>query len=298
MKLKDGKVWAVVVVLIMVAASAFAVVTFFTPDPPQTVSPGDDVSVNYIGFVNVTGTPHVFDTSEWSVAIDNTTYPKVAWFTMRAESAYDPLNFTAGNGQVVIGFDQGVLGMEEGETKTILITPEQGYGQMDTNKLVKFNLTSSVPLFVETTTSLFKTKFGVDAVNGLTVKDPNYKWDVSVLNVDSTANRVLYKNMAASNETYTVFSNSASTFETGWKIEIGQVNTTADNGNGTITFTNQVQDDESWDIVGYDTFSGTSSMFVLIDIDTANGTAVKNFNSPLKGQDMTFQVTMLNIKSP
>jgi hypothetical protein len=133
MKLKDltkdenalsGKVWAVVVVLIMVAASAFAVVTFFTPDPPQTVSPGDDVSVNYIGFVNVTGTPHVFDTSEWSVAIDNTTYPKVAWFTMRAESAYDPLNFTAGNGQVVIGFDQGVLGMEEGETKTILITPD------------------------------------------------------------------------------------------------------------------------------------------------------------------------------
>jgi len=306
MKLKDlskdesalsKKYWAVFVVLIMVVGSAFAVVTFFTPDPTQTVSPGDDVSVDYIGFVNSTGTPQVFDTSIWSVAIDNDTYPKVAWFTMRAQSAYDPLNFTAGNGQVVIGFDQGVLGMEEGETKTIVITPEQGYGQMDPTKLVMFNLTNSVPLFVETTISLFKTKFGVDAVNGLTVQDPNYKWDVSVLNVDSNANRVLYKNMAAINQTYAVFTNSASTFETGWNIKIDQVNTTADNGNGTITFTNQVQDDDSWDMVGYDTFSGKSSMFVLIDIDTANGTAVKNFNSPLKGQVMTFQVTMLNIES-
>jgi FKBP-type peptidyl-prolyl cis-trans isomerase 2 len=306
MKLKDlskddsaltKKFWVVVVVLIMVAASGFAAATLLTPDPPQTVSPGDDVSVDYIGFVNSTGTPQVFDTSEWSVAIDNTTYPKVAWFTIRAQSAYDPLNFTAGNGQVVIGFDQGVLGMEEGETKTIVITPEQGYGQIDTSKLVKFNLTSSVPLFVETTISLFKTKFGVDAVGGLTVQDPNYKWAVSVLNVDSTADRVLYKNMAAPNETYAVFTNSASTFETGWNIKIDQVNTTADNGNGTITFTNQVQDDDSWDMVGYDTFSGSSSMFVLIDIDTANGTAVKNFNSPLKGQVMTFQVTMLNIES-
>jgi len=180
MKLKDlskddsaltKKIWVVVAVLIMVAASAFAAVTLLTPDPPQTVSPGDDVSVDYIGFVNSTGTPQVFDTSEWSVAIDNTTYPKVAWFTMRAQSSYDPLNFTAGNGQVVIGFDQGVLGMEEGETKTIVISPEQGYGQIDTSKLVKFNLTSSVPLFVETTISLFKTKFGVDAVGGLTVQD-------------------------------------------------------------------------------------------------------------------------------
>ena len=306
MKLKDlskdesalsKKFWVVVVVLIMVAASTVVVFGFISPDPPQKVAMGDQVSVDYIGYVNVTGTPQVFDTSMWSVAVDNVTYPKAAWFTMRAQSAYKPLNFTAGNGQVVVGFDQGVLGMEEDETKTIVITPDQGYGQMDPNKLVSFDLTDDVPLFVESTQADFKTKFGVSAVTGLTVNDPNYKWDVSVLNVDTLADTVLYKNMPSPGEKYMVYDNPSSTFDTGWYVNIDSVNTTNDNGNGTITLTHQVEDWDSWDLVGYDTFTGKTSMFVLIDVDTANGTAVKNFNGPLLGNTMTFEVTMLDITS-
>jgi len=306
MKLKDlskdesalsKKFWVVVVVLIMVAASTVVVFGFISPDPPQKVAMGDQVSVDYIGYVNVTGTPQVFDTSMWSVAVDNVTYPKAAWFTMRAQSAYKPLNFTAGNGQVVVGFDQGVLGMEEDETKTIVITPDQGYGQMDPNKLVSFDLTVDVPLFVESTQAEFKAKFGVSAVTGLTVNDPNYNWDVSVLNVDTLADRVLYKNMPSPGEKYIVYDNPSSTFATGWYVNIDSVNTTNDNGNGTITLTHQVEDSDSWDMVGYDTFAGKTSMFVLIDVDTANGTAVKNFNGPLLGNTMTFEVTMLDITS-
>ncbi len=40
-----------------------------------------------------------------------------------------PLEFTAGTGQVIKGFDEGVLGMEEGEEKTIHIEAKDAYGE-------------------------------------------------------------------------------------------------------------------------------------------------------------------------
>ena len=39
-----------------------------------------------------------------------------------------PFQFTAGIGQVIKGFDNGVLGMKVGEKKRIIINPEDGYG--------------------------------------------------------------------------------------------------------------------------------------------------------------------------
>jgi len=40
----------------------------------------------------------------------------------------DPLEFTVGMGQLIRGFEAGVMGMNVGEKKTITITPEEGYG--------------------------------------------------------------------------------------------------------------------------------------------------------------------------
>lgn len=39
-----------------------------------------------------------------------------------------PLEFEIGSGQVIKGFDQGVLGMKKGEEKIITIPPSEGYG--------------------------------------------------------------------------------------------------------------------------------------------------------------------------
>lgn len=40
----------------------------------------------------------------------------------------EPLQFVAGSGNLIEGVSQGVLGMEEGESKTVTVPPEKGYG--------------------------------------------------------------------------------------------------------------------------------------------------------------------------
>ena len=91
----------------------------------STVKNGDMVKVHYTGKFD---TGEVFDSSEGS----------------------EPLAFTVGAGEVIPGFDQALLGMQIGETKDVVIAPEQAYGNrveelaqtIDRNQ---FNLTGVEP---------------------------------------------------------------------------------------------------------------------------------------------------------
>lgn len=65
--------------------------------------PGDTVSVHYTGKLD-DGT--IFDSS----------------------TGGDPLQFTIGAGQIIPGFDQAVIGMNPGESKTINIPADEAYG--------------------------------------------------------------------------------------------------------------------------------------------------------------------------
>jgi len=68
----------------------------------QTKS-GDNVKVHYTGKLQE---GDIFDSSE----------------------GRPPLEFRIGDGKVIAGFEQGVIGMEIGEKKQISISPEEGYG--------------------------------------------------------------------------------------------------------------------------------------------------------------------------
>ena len=40
-----------------------------------------------------------------------------------------PLSFVLGSGQMIVGFDKGIAGMEVGEKKEIILPPEEAYGE-------------------------------------------------------------------------------------------------------------------------------------------------------------------------
>lgn len=60
----------------------------------------------------------------------------------------DPISFEVGAGQVIPGFENAVIGMNKGDTKTVNIAPDQGYGQVNEEMIVKVPL-DQVPEGVE-----------------------------------------------------------------------------------------------------------------------------------------------------
>lgn len=79
----------------------------------STVQKGDVVSVHYTGKLT---TGEVFDSSV----------------------GRQPLEFTVGAGQMIAGFDAGVIGMGIGDKKTINIAPAQAYGEWSEENTIPF----------------------------------------------------------------------------------------------------------------------------------------------------------------
>ena len=79
----------------------------------NTVKQGDVVRVHYTGRLS---TGEQFDSSEGRA----------------------PLEFTVGAGQMIPGFDAGVVGMAIGEKKVLTIPASEGYGEWDEENTIPF----------------------------------------------------------------------------------------------------------------------------------------------------------------
>jgi len=86
---------------------------------PQ-VKTGDTVKVHYTGSLS---DGHIFDSS-----VDR-----------------EPLQFTVGARQVVPGFEDAVLGMSPGESKTALLPADQAYGERDNRLVVRVSKSQFPP---------------------------------------------------------------------------------------------------------------------------------------------------------
>jgi FKBP-type peptidyl-prolyl cis-trans isomerase 2 len=58
-----------------------------------------------------------------------------------------PIEFTIGEGKVIPGFENGVLGIAINELKTITIPPEEAYGLHDEKKVFNFDRKNAPPDF-------------------------------------------------------------------------------------------------------------------------------------------------------
>lgn len=78
------------------------------------VKNGDTVKVHYSGKLD---TGILFDTSEGS----------------------DPLEFNVGSGTLIAGFEDAIVGMAPGESKTVQIPPEKAYGRYREDRVFKID---------------------------------------------------------------------------------------------------------------------------------------------------------------
>lgn len=120
----------------------------------QAVAPGDQVQVNYVGtFQNGT----VFDQGTLMVA--------------------------AGRGQVIKGFDRALIGMREGETKTVTIPAGEAYGGYDPEKVARVPPAISMSRRTEVNRTIVVPAGEVpNATIGNTVRTTHFVYEVTAAN--------------------------------------------------------------------------------------------------------------------
>merc|ERR1711907_612813 len=109
----DRNMMVIFLLLLCVACNALQIETTFKPDEcTKTVAKGNQLKMHYTGTIDQSSTTGVkgkkFDSS-----LDRGT----------------PFEFQIGTGQVIKGWDEGLIGMCIGEKRTLVIPPEKGYGE-------------------------------------------------------------------------------------------------------------------------------------------------------------------------
>jgi len=98
----------------------------------MAIETDDTVVIEYVGrFPDGS----VFDTSRYEVAAEH----GLADAQESDEDDYSSLSFGVGEGEVIEGLEEGVIGLEAGDTETITIPPEKGYGEFDDERVREYN---------------------------------------------------------------------------------------------------------------------------------------------------------------
>lgn len=116
--------WLWVLIVVLVIAGAVYLTNnkkINMEDNTNTAKAGDLVSMNYTGKL------------EDGTVFDSNVDPKF--------NHVEPFDFVLGAGQVIPGWDKGILGMKVGEKKTLVILPEDAYGANGVGGVIPPNAT-------------------------------------------------------------------------------------------------------------------------------------------------------------
>lgn len=262
----------------------------------DTVQPGDIVKVDYIGRLE---NGSVFDTSIEEVAKDAGIY--------NPQRNYQPIQFKVGSGEMIEGFDKGVIGMKIGETKNITVAPEEGYGLRDEKRIQEIDIDQKIPLeysFPKTFTlpiNQFNLQFGGDHKVGDVVELPdvemnatvteitedtvNLTWNLNVRDTFTTPNAPWREEVIAIDDTNITIKHLVSPGEV---LEFNSMpwNATVTN----ITETNITLHHNRIPNTTINTLYGSTQVYFTKD------KVVLDSNHPLAGKTLIFTVTVRQIK--
>lgn len=262
----------------------------------KTVKVGDLVSANYI--VRLEG-GEVYDTTYEALAKEKGIY--------NHDRPYGPVNFTVSTGMMIEGLEEGVVGMKEGETKTLVIPPEKAYGPVNGSLVEHLPIEEEMPYkhsfphWMTTSLSEFEQWFGKNHTVGESLFVPSAGYHISLLSLNATHVTVSYElkrgdvfKSSKGNWNLSVLKVDeeniivAPDFTVGDTIQIYKYfwNSTVLNiSDNTVTIRHKpISDLEFTDIFGL-----TSKIHF-----TDNG-IIKNHNHPLAGKTLIFEVTVEEI---
>ncbi|MEF8812227.1 MAG: peptidylprolyl isomerase [Halovenus sp.] len=94
----------------------------------MSITAGDRVTLDYVGrFTDGT----VFATSQADVAGEHD--------LVGDPDGVSPLSFTVGNGEVIRGLDEAVVGMTPGESETVTVPPADAYGEYEEDRVREYD---------------------------------------------------------------------------------------------------------------------------------------------------------------
>ena len=289
---------AFVIVMLLIGAALLSYVGYqyyvsSKARPALTVQNGDNVYLNYTGQYS---NGQIFDTSIYSVAKNNATYPKGPGFTWRGNSStYTPLQISnVGTGQVVAGMDSGIVGMHVNQTKFLVIPASQGYGPLNMSLLTYMPIFQHLTMVHTVNRTQFISSTGQQPYSGMTFRDPFWHWTDTIMSTQNST--VVYQYSPSAGMVIYPYSFNSST-EPGygaWPVTVMDINSSANGGLGQITLRNDVSQQMVKNLGGQDQ---NGSKFVLWSINS-NGTLTLNYNRPVTGRTLDFTVTITYISNP
>ncbi|MDD5111487.1 MAG: FKBP-type peptidyl-prolyl cis-trans isomerase [Candidatus Altiarchaeota archaeon] len=138
----------------------------------SAITAGDIVEVDYIGTYT---DGRVFDTSLEDRAVAAGIYDE--------ERAYQPIVFTVGLGEVVPGIEDAVMGMKAGEGKTVVITPESGYGEWSPDNIDVVSRIQNTSRIENVSLEIFQNVTGKTPTIGEEIKLPQMRWPITILDI-------------------------------------------------------------------------------------------------------------------
>jgi len=235
------------------------------------VAGGSNIRVDYVGYLPDYS---VFDTSVRAVGSD-LSIAKSSQFQAPADNVYQPLAFQVGAGQMIKGFDSGVVGMMIGQTRTIRVEPRDGYGQFETAHI---SLSENLPMVHNVTPLNFTVAYGEEAKLNKVVIEPYWNWEIHVLAV--TPDNITLLTLPQVNQTSNPY---------GWETKVLEVNGTADGGVGRIVV-------RHYPTAGVNsTYKGSAAQITALTSDYVELTYNLNSSNPLAVQTLFFSVKVVSI---
>ncbi|WP_248895559.1 FKBP-type peptidyl-prolyl cis-trans isomerase [Haloplanus halobius] len=96
----------------------------------MAIATGDSVTIAYTGRLD-DGT--VFDTT------DESTAEEAGLLDQQPDREFEPLTVTVGEGNLIEGLESALLGLEEGDSETITVPPEEAYGEATGDSVREFD---------------------------------------------------------------------------------------------------------------------------------------------------------------